>query len=499
MNALYPTSGREGWERSCSAGFLMVSLLWTTELPAQSDAEFEEWLKKDQQAFQEFKDERDREFLEFLQKEWQAFQALGGVVQDETPKPRQMPVVEAQIPPPAPPVESKIAEEVPLPPAPSVVEPERRPLPVPIQGERTVRFGFFGDSLAVNGDQSLEVELGRPLDQQQLSAFWEGLSRSHFEGCLEQAQQHREQLGLNDWGYCQLLGRIGEGLYAGDLDRSRLFAWFMLVKSGYAAQVGYDAERVYLLLPAAQVLYGVSYLTLGGQKYYAVSFEGKPESIGSVFTYEGRYPGAEQVIDFTLMETPRLGGGTQEKVKGFRYGEGEFQVPVKLDHRALDFLGHYPQTEYEIYFGASPSVEAGRSLLAGLQPLVKGRTEAEAVDLLLCFVQLGFGYQVDEEQFGRERSLFPEETLFYPSSDCEDRSILFAYLVRELLGLEVIGLDYPGHIATAVKFSSEVPGDYVVFGDKKYTICDPTYLNARVGMGMPRFKGVDPRVILVRG
>ena len=46
-----------------------------------------------------------------------------------------------------------------------------------------------------------------------------------------------------------------------------------------------------------------------------------------------------------------------------------------------------------------------------------------------------------------------DEPLFYPYSDCEDHSVLFAYLVRELPGLEVIGLDYPGHVATAVRFS----------------------------------------------
>jgi hypothetical protein len=188
------------------------------------------------------------------------------------------------------------------------------------------------------------------------------------------------------WGYYQLLGGAGAGLYAGDLDRNRLFTWFMLAKSGYATQVGYDASRVYLLLPAAQALYGVSYLTLGGQKYCAISFKGKPESTGWMFTYEGRYSGAEQVIDFTLMETPRLAGSTQEKVQVFRYGDREFQVPVRLDRRVLGFLGNYPQTKYEVYFGASPSAAAGRSLLAGLQPLIKGRPEAEAVDLLLRFV-----------------------------------------------------------------------------------------------------------------
>lgn len=61
-----------------------------------------------------------------------------------------------------------------------------------------------------------------------------------------------------------------------------------------------------------------------------------------------------------------------------------------------------------------------------------------------------------KDQFGREKYFFAEETLFYPLSDCEDRAIFFAILIRNLLGLDVIGLDYPGHIATAVHFSNDV-------------------------------------------
>jgi len=43
--------------------------------------------------------------------------------------------------------------------------------------------------------------------------------------------------------------------------------------------------------------------------------------------------------------------------------------------------------------------------------------------------------------------------------------------VKNLLDLEVIGFDYPGHIANAVHFSGEVCRDYVI---KRFVICDPT-------------------------
>lgn len=477
--------------RSCILPALVAVFSWSTGW-AQEGSDFDAWLKKDQQSLQEFKDKRDRQFLEFLQRDWQEYQAFQGLVRDQVPKPLTLPVVEPQAP--APPLESKIVEI----PSPPVISPSL-PAPPPAPLQHPVYFVFYGDSLAVSCDQDMILPLDQPLGKGSIRAFWEGMSRSAYEECLAQAQQLGQRLGLNDWGYGQLLGRIGQSLYPGDGDRVRLFVWFMLAKSGYAAQVGYDAQRIYLLVPTLQTLYGNTYLTLGDQKYYSLSFEDQPEPIETVYTYEGNYPEADRRIDLSLTAPPRLGGGIEEKVLEFRYGSQDLQVKVSLERLALGFLRSYPQTEYAVYFASAPSTSARSSLIQGLKPLISGRSEVEAVDILLRLVQLGFGYQVDQEQFGRERSLFADETLFYPASDCEDRAILFAYLVRELLGLEVIGLDYPGHIAAAVRFSSPVPGDAVVVGGQSYTICDPTYLNATAGMAMPNFKGVEPKIIQIRG
>ena len=101
----------------------------------------------------------------------------------------------------------------------------------------------------------------------------------------------------------------------------------------------------------------------------------------------------------------------------------------------------------------------------------------------------------DEEQFGGERPLFPDESLYYPYCDCEDRAILFSVLVRELVGLETVLLYYPGHLASAVRFETGVPGDYLLIDGRKYTVCDPTYINAGVGMTMPDYRDVTATVV----
>ena len=72
---------------------------------------------------------------------------------------------------------------------------------------------------------------------------------------------------------------------------------------------------------------------------------------------------------------------------------------------------------------------------------------------------------------------------------------MFAFLVKRLTGLEVIGLGYPGHVATAVGFNSEVPGDHVMVNGRTFTVCDPTYINANAGMTMPQYRGETPEVL----
>ena len=101
----------------------------------------------------------------------------------------------------------------------------------------------------------------------------------------------------------------------------------------------------------------------------------------------------------------------------------------------------------------------------------------------------------DGKQFNKENYLLPIETLHYPYSDCEDRASLFSWLVEDLLGLDAVLLDYPGHIAAAVKFTKTPKGDTIYHKGNTYTVTDPTYINASVGMAMPQFKDLRPKIL----
>ena len=176
----------------------------------------------------------------------------------------------------------------------------------------------------------------------------------------------------------------------------------------------------------------------------------------------------------------------------------DMRVAASVNQNLIDYFNdNLLHINWRFYVSASMSDDLKRAVYPALRSSISGKSETEAVEMLLNFVQTAFDYQTDGQQFGYERSFFADETFFYPYSDCEDRSILFAVLVRELMELEVVLLDYPEHLATAVRFSSAVSGDYLTIDKRTFTICDPTFIGARIGMAMDEFNQTKAKVIFI--
>jgi hypothetical protein len=113
-------------------------------------------------------------------------------------------------------------------------------------------------------------------------------------------------------------------------------------------------------------------------------------------------------------------------------------------------------------------------------------------------VQQAFEYEWDDSIWGHDRVFYAEETLFYPYSDTEDRSILFSRLVRDVVGLDVLLVYYPGHLATAVCFTDEaIKGAYYVYKGHHFVVCDPTYIGASVGEEVPGMDVEKSKVMLL--
>ena len=95
----------------------------------------------------------------------------------------------------------------------------------------------------------------------------------------------------------------------------------------------------------------------------------------------------------------------------------------------------------------------------------------------------------------------PEETLYYLYSDCEDRSALFYNMVKEILKIDVVLVDFPGHASAAVHFEKSPDKDRnikpVFHKGKAYYVCDPTGPgnHLRLGEYPSGFENTTPRVL----
>lgn len=483
--------------KKCKCILIITFFLFliTSVLNAQDD--FEKWKQQQEEDFRAYKDANDKAFMKYLEDQWESFATFIGEKRDTTPKPEEVPVSETE--------ELEVTDSVAVDtaelPALLIEEDEvdiNNDIEIfqPEKGKQH-EIEFWGLQLGIKEPENFAIDLKYPVTSKSVADFWYKISNSNYEPLLDQLLQYRKNMNLNDWGYCLLLNNTGNVLSGNKTDLTKLFIWFMLTKSGFELKVGYNKTNIYLLIPSEQPIFGESYVKISGKKYYIINFEEKEKIKLNIYTYKGSYPEVDDLINLDVIASPAIKNQMVEKDLRFDYAGKEYVINITLDQNTAAFFKDYPQTNMQVYFTAPLSSQAERSLLSQLRPIISGKSEAVAVNILLRFVQKAFPYKTDQDQFGYEKVFFQDEFLYYPYSDCEDRSIMFAYLVKKLVGLDVIGLDYPGHIATAVKFNSNVRGDTIVYNNERYLICDPTYINANIGRGMPNFRKKAPKIIKI--
>jgi len=477
---------------------------WLFSVPSIANDEFQQWMQQQsygvqaqKKEFQEYKDERDKEFTAFLKAQWKAVDIVKGKVRDEEPKPDVMPVAPPEPVTSKPPVVRPVTKPVVVvTPKPVVTKaPVVAPVVVAPKGKQ-LTIDFYGKQLRFYYDGGLKQRLNSRINKESVSDYWSALSRTDYEDVLKQLDAQKKSLQLNDWAYASLINKLAGNINGSRRNETALLSWFLLAKSGYKARIAYNNTAIYLLVPSKHEMFEVSYFTFSGKRYYAAEFDGVKQKLGQVFTYDGEYP--DTIKNFDMQVTSAVASSdhkTERRHLSFEFEGRKYNINVNYDRGRVKFFSTYPQLNLSLYFGSGVYKVTATPLQKQLAVNMKGMSEQQAVNFLLRFVQTSLKYETDEQQFGEENYLFPEETLFYPYSDCEDRAVLFAWLVKSLLNLDVVGLDYPGHVAAAVHFNENVAGDSVSYKGKRYVITDPTYINANAGMTMPDFKRYKPSVI----
>ena len=457
--------------------YIIAGIVLSINIQAQS---FKDFMKSMNDEYRDFTTKMDREFAKALEKDWKDY--------DTNVKPSFNNVKPTPPPPPPPKRERKERDKTP-PVVIIVINPPIDNSRVPQipkehkipEGYNRLSINFFSQDIEIVYNTKLSFSINE-FNNQTISKYWLKCSSIEHKKLLEQIKKYKRGLNLNDWHLYLLVQDITKNI-SPDIESSKLLSWFILNKLGYDVKIGYTNDRVYLLPSINQHLKDVRYTVINGRYYFNF------DNITKIYTYPVTFSN-NRGLNLYENKIPLLKKDIRVKTLTFKEKNKLYKIDIPYNKNLIDVYNTYPYLPWEYYFKEPISPTTKIELFSQLKEILKGMSEYQAVNFLLHLTQKGFKYKTDGEQFGRERSLFFEESLRYPYNDCEDRSIFFGKLVKELLGLNIVALHYPSHLATAVEFKSDVKGDSISYRGRKFIICDPTYIGADVGEAMPMFKGL---------
>lgn len=433
-------------------------------------SEYDAYVKSQQAGFDAYSNEH-KVFIKQLKKEWQSYKSSPVFVRDRTPKLPTAPVhqgtpivpsepVVVYTPPSTEPVTDMPIEESP-----------NRDIP---DKSNHINVEFYGQTISLEKIVLVSLE-GRT--QTGLKNFWQQNSELNYEEVIQTLNRYKKDLALSDWAFWLLVKTYVNEQVANDSQQIAL-SWFLLNNLGYGARVALGTDSLILMVPTQQKLYGVSRFKIDSEAYYQIAGKTTKE----VRTYDGDFKQGSQAFDMRFTKTLKTGEDIKYREFDAKFDDISVQLKLPYDLERVKFFKTYPQIDLRYYFEAPVGKVTSQGLSVQMNSFLKG-TEEDQLTQLLHLIHQAFPYAIDQTQFGAENYLMVEESLHYQASDCEDRSILFAWLATHLLRQQVVALNYPGHVSTAIyKNNTLIPAD-------------PTYIGADLGDVMPDYQGVRPKII----
>lgn len=485
-------------------GRLLALLFFATVGAAQGqgNATYQEQMKREYENFRQnanssynsFRDKANADYAKFIRKSWEDFHTMPAIPVPQSPDPVS----------PVKKEEDKKPENNPLPQGNVVPLPEQPKQPEPVEpipatpmpeNKPVLNFIFYGIPCKVYWDSCLSYKINS-IDKNNLADLWTRLSSKAYNGFLSDCIGLRSKLSLCDWAYINLLQTLGSQIFGNPKSNEAVFLQiFVLSQTGYKVRLAEAGENQLLLLINSDYdIYESNYLEIENARFYIVDKDVKDAQI---HVLNAKLPN-EQSFSMRI-ESEQLFNKTESYQKLFKSEKYPVEtIKTGVNKDLIDFYNSYPHCDWKVYAGTPLSSTVKNNLYPALFNVIKGKSKTEAADMLLNFVQTAFQYQTDGEQFGYERPFFPDELFYYPYCDCEDRAILFSTIIRDLLNLNVVLLHYPNHLATAVHFDETVSGDYVTVNNRKYLVCDPTYIGASIGEAMPDFSNTQVEIIQLK-
>ena len=480
--------------------FLLISLLFGLSMftsSAQTDdfyAQYEKFSKHAKAEYEDYRAQCNAEYVKFLERAWKEYKVLPSIPRpkDEVVPPTIMPRQDKN---------KKQAKEIPIE---NIVSPILSlPQPKPISPiyendkveEKNFSFSYMGTTCEVRLPKDLNIRMSG-CESCMIATIWKQLATNAMDNTIRDFLALRLKMQLCDWAYLNLIDTFAKA-FCGHGNEAVIMAAFIYSQSGYKMRLGRDCEKLYLLYGSKHGIYEKGYIVIEGINYYPLD-----DKVERMEISDFSFP-QEQSMSLYIENAQKftIRPSAKRKLASEQYHDVTIDSQVNLN--LIQFYNTYPSSEvngnfmtrWKMYADTPMDESVSQMLYPDIKNKIEGLSDVQAVNQILNWVQTAFQYEYDDKVWGHDRAFFAEETLYYPYCDCEDRAILFTRLVRDLLGLKCILVYYPGHLASYFYLKQQVNGDYISLDGDVYTICDPTYIGAPVGITMPEMDNRSAKVI----
>lgn len=341
-----------------------------------------------------------------------------------------------------------------------------------------ISFEFSNDTFNLEVDSSIIVGNDHNLNKTEILSYYDRVNTGKYTAVLDSLLAYKKSHQLNDWLYYQLIRRTAQAISPkkDNYERYTFYKWFLLGKSGYDARLTLSDNRIIFYVYNDEDISDIPFVMFMSKKYmclnrhdyaYADLNKVPPHEMISI-------PESKKAFSYKVTRMPDFKPEDYyEKKVQFNYKHRTYHFNIKLNSEVENIFVNYPVVDFESYFNIPLSKETYGSLIPMLRKNLEGMKQKKGIDYLMRFTRYAFLYEDDDKNFGKEKRLSPEETLFAKYSDCDDRAALFFFLVKEIYNLPMIALLYPTHITMAVQFDKPI-GQPILYNGKTYSFCEPT-------------------------
>ncbi|GAB1448821.1 MAG: hypothetical protein L6Q78_04485 [Bacteroidia bacterium] len=337
-------------------------------------------------------------------------------------------------------------------------------------------FGESGKSFVVFGEEMRirtpfpALSIDKPLDSKKIESALVSFNEEIQEGLLNEFDSLSEHFSMDDLAWVIVVREIAKQHY-NDPIQSDLFLYLLLKKKSYESLLGYSPDGTtvygYLDFPVANLIQ----VKLNNRLYSDLSFDqkkilGQEELFGK--------PTAGRAITLNENKPPAFHGKPIQKSFYFEYESFPYCFKFTYESGLTSYLKSLPDIEISsVYLNYSLSETAAKSFKSQLSEAVASLPSYKRLDFILQFSQEAINYRSDKETIGIEKFSFAEETLAAGYGDCEDKSILFGVLARDILNLKSLALIYYAqeHLNVAVESGDK---SQFSFQNKNYLVCEPS-------------------------